>query len=286
MRTATTGLPPATPNLFSTSYKAAKLLSYFFFAPFFKQTHFFPSKYLLNEKTMISHTHKCIFIHIPKTAGTSLTGILSDPQPNNKTAQLLRPFKPDDNKFDPPPPHFRAHDYVKYDQITPELFHSYFKFAFVRNPWDRIVSEYKYRMHAHRYSFKKFLFEHFPIPSWNDKYCHVIPQYDFLHDENGNLLVDFIGRFENIQDDFAYVCDKLNIKEIILPHRNKSTSIFDKRDNNLNKILHSTRAKFSINHRKNTFKRYTDYYDTESIDFVANIYKNDIETFGYEFGDK
>ncbi|WP_136810830.1 sulfotransferase family 2 domain-containing protein [Desulfosediminicola flagellatus] len=232
---------------------------------------------------MISHTHKCIFIHIPKTAGTSLTSILSDPQCNNKTTQLFLPFKPGDNKFDPPPPHFRAYDYVKYDHITTELFHSYFKFAFVRNPWDRIVSEYKYRLHAHRYSFKKFLFEHFPKPSWNDKYCHVIPQYDFLHDENGNLLVDFIGRFENIQDDFTYVCDQLNIKLKILPHRNKSTSIFQKRDNNLTKILHSTRAKFSINHRRNTFKRYTDYYDSESIDFVANIYKNDIETFGYEF---
>ncbi|MBM9514826.1 sulfotransferase family protein [Desulfogranum marinum] len=235
---------------------------------------------------MVSHFHKCIFIHIPKTAGTSLWGIVNASQDNNKTDQLLLSFKPDDYKFDPPPPHLRASDYIKYDRVPKELFDSYFKFAFVRNPWDRLVSEYRYRMHAHEYSFKEFLFEHFPKPSWNDEYCHVIPQYDFLHDEKGNLLVDFVGRFETLQEDFFYVCEKLNIKKRVLLHRNKSTSIFNRRDNRPMKMLRSTRDKLSINYRRNTFKKFTDYYDAESIDFVAKIYKKDIETFGYKFEDK
>lgn len=232
---------------------------------------------------MISHNHKCIFIHIPKAAGTSLIRVLSDPPKTDKTDQLVLPFEPDENKFDPPPPHLRAYDYVKYGLITKELFDSYFKFAFVRNPWDRIVSEYKYRMHAHRYSFKKYLFEHFPRPSWSDEYCHVIPQYDFLHNEHGNMLVDFVGRFENLQKDFSYVCDKLNIETKTLPHRNISTSIFNRRDNNLIQILRSIRNKLSITQRRNTFERYKDYYDNESVDFVANIYRKDIEAFGYKF---
>ena len=235
---------------------------------------------------MISHINKCIFIHIPKSAGTSMIKVFRDPDTIVNVNQNLLPFNPGENMFDPPPPHLRAYDYVKYGRVTKELFDSYFKFAFVRNPWDRVVSEYKYRMHAHRYSFKNYLFEHFPRPSWSDQYCHVIPQYDFLYDANGKLLVDFVGRFENLKNDFAYVCEKLNVEPKPLPHKNKSTSIFNRRDNNLIQILRSIKHKFSINQRRNTFERYEDYYDNGCIDFVAAIYNNDIETFGYKFGEK
>jgi hypothetical protein len=233
---------------------------------------------------MLSHTNRCIFVHIPKSAGTSMIRVFSDPKKADNAEKSLMPFEPDEYKFDPPPPHFRPYDYVKYGHITKELFDSYFKFAFVRNPWDRVVSEYKYRRHAHRRSFKTFLFEHFPKPSWSDEYCHVIPQYDFLHDQNGTLLVDFVGRFENLQNDFSFVCEKLNIETKTLPHNNKSSSIFNRRDNNLIEILRSIRSTMSMTRRKNTFENYIDYYDQESIDFVASIYKNDIDTFGYEFG--
>ena len=233
---------------------------------------------------MISHTHKCIFIHIPKTAGTSLIRVLKDPITPDQTDQVQLPFEPDENKFEPPAPHLPASDYIKYGRITKELFDDYFKFGFVRNPWDRVVSEYKYRFHAYRYSFKKFLFEHFPKPSWTDEYCHIIPQYDFLYDQNGTLLVDFVGKIENLQADFAHVCNKLNINTKTLPHRNKSTSIFNRRDNNPVLLLRSIRSKFSITQRKNTFEHYVDYYDNESIEFVARLYKKDIETFDYKFG--
>jgi hypothetical protein len=233
---------------------------------------------------MLSHTNRCIFVHIPKSAGTSLTRVFSDHNKATNTDRNLLPFDPDENKFDPPPPHLRAYDYVKYGRITKELFDSYFKFAFVRNPWDRVVSEYKYRRHAQKYSFKIFLFEHFPMPSWSDQYCHVIPQYDFLHDQNGILLVDFVGRFENLQEDFTYICDRLNIKIKTLPHHNKSTSIFNRRDNNVMEILRSIKSTLSITRKRNTFQHYVDYYDDESIEFVANLYRKDIETFDYNFG--
>ena len=43
-----------------------------------------------------------------------------------------------------------------------------------------------------------------------------------LHDREGRLLVNFVGRFENLQADFNRVCGKLGLQEPALPHRNKS----------------------------------------------------------------
>lgn len=232
---------------------------------------------------MISHQHKCIFIHIPKVAGTSIIEVLRDPKPE-KGVERRPPFNPNDYKFEPPPPHFRAADYVKYGQIEAELFQQYFKFAFVRNPWARLVSEYKYRDHARRYSFKDFLFHHLPTPAWSDEYCHIIPQYDFVYDEEGNCLVDFIGKMENIRDDFAVVCEKLGLSHLSLPHSNQSQSLFHLRyDAGFCELLKRIRGKLSRRQKQNTFARYQDYYDAECQEYVAQLYANDITAFDYQF---
>lgn len=230
---------------------------------------------------MISHENKCIFIHIPKVAGTSIVEAIKDSTRQEKPKGLL-PFEIDDDKFDPPPPHLRASDFLKYGFVTQEEFRTYFKFAFVRNPFDRIVSEYKYSRHPAFYDFKTFLFSHFPKPSWTDAYCHIIPQYDFLYDRNGKCLVDFIGKFENIQADFIKICDTLGIHQKLLPHKNKSLSFF-RRDNTPLQILRTIRGLLSRQQKKNTYSHYTEYYDKESKEFVAKLYKKDIETFGYDF---
>lgn len=232
---------------------------------------------------MISHDKKCIFIHIPKAAGTSVISHFPDMSRTGKKTENELPFHSSE-KFDPPPPHLRASDFVKYGYVTKDIFDLYFKFSFVRNPWDRIVSEYKYRRHASRYDFKTYLFKHFPRPGWSDEYCHVIPQYDFLYDDDGVCLVDFIGRFESVQDGFNVVCEKLGLPEIMLVHKNKSLSFF-RRDNNLYQVLKTIKDSLSINQRRNIFSRYTEYYDDESIAWVARIYERDVSVFGYEFGD-
>jgi hypothetical protein len=104
--------------------------------------------------------------------------------------------------------------------------------------------------------FKSFLFKHLPRPNAGDKYRHIISQYDFLYDNKGKQLVDFIGRFESLQKDFNFVCGQLNILNSALPHRNKSRNR----------------------------KHYSEYYDLESREFVANLYQKDIKLFNYTFG--
>lgn len=230
---------------------------------------------------MISHEKKFIFVHIPRAAGTSIIHFLGEPpQPVVGT-----PFDPDDDgKFSPPPTHLRARDYVAYGRATQDQFDGYFKFAFVRNPWSRMVSEYKYGLRASRFDFRTFLFEHFPRPAWSDEYCHVLPQYDFVHDAEGRLMVDFVGRFEQLQQSMDEVCRRLGLPPRPLPHDNASLSVLHRaRDKGWCDMLKAVFAAVSPTQWRNTFPRYRDYYDEETKAFVARLYRKDIDAFGYEF---
>jgi hypothetical protein len=183
---------------------------------------------------MINHKHKFIQIHVPKTGGTSIGSIMG------------REGKP----------HL---DIMQIKNRTPlDQFSEYFKFGYVRNSWDRAVSLYHRRegvQKRNKMSFIEFIKWHnyatdTCIHPTQKKY-----QLDFFTDEFGEVVVDFIGRFENLQEDFEDICDKIGISQKQLPHK-----------------------------RKNKKRRhYTEYYDDETREIVAERYAKDIEYFGYEF---
>lgn len=230
---------------------------------------------------MLCEKYKCIFIHVPKVAGQSIERVflrLHGLNWDQRGALLLRP-----NEYpELGPPrlaHLKASEYISCGYVSQEKFQTYFKFSFVRNPWDRIVSEYKFRKYPFRMDFKTFLFSHLPEPGWTDSYRHIIPQYEFLY-EDGVCLVDFIGRFENLSRDFGCVCKKLQIELGPLPHAN-STSNHKKKNKGLIKYLSGLSS--DKRWRKNTFDHYSEYYDNESKEYVGNMYKQDIMAFNYNF---
>ena len=235
---------------------------------------------------MICGKYRCLFVHIPKTAGMSIEQVfLGLVGLTWKTRAPLLLGGNDDPRLGPPKlEHLKADEYVAGGHLTAEQFASYFKFSFVRNPWDRIVSEYKYRGYPVKIDFKTYLFKRLPAPGWTDTYRHIIPQYDFLHDEAGKLLVDFVGRYESLQADFDTVCARVGIPPTPLPQVNRSLEgTWPDSLRELRKQLR--RALWSLE-RKHTFPHYTQYYDDESREFVGRLFRKDIEAFNYAFGDR
>jgi len=207
---------------------------------------------------MLSIKHKCIFVHIPKTAGQSIELYflrLLGLNWNSRGSLLLR-YNENPKKGPESLAHLTCSEYTELGYIDRRRAKEYFKFSFVRNPWDRLVSEYKYR-YQNKVLFKDFV-KQIKITSnrpCSDTLRHLLPQYVFLFDEEGKPLVDFIGRFENLQEDFNKVFKKLNIPGGNLGKRN----VFYRR------------------------KHYSYYYDKETKNIVSEIYKKDIEIFGYKF---
>jgi len=207
---------------------------------------------------MISHKHKFIFIHIPKCGGTSIECALLE---NENVTKITYDVKQK----------YRLYYYYnnvtvqhrKIDQFKDAREKEYFTFTFVRNPWERFLSEYFYiktKNGCRCDDFdKKFpTFEHF-VKNNGIKCCrlaHGCPQIDFVLNANKNKLTNFVGRCEDMQYDFNYVCGKIGIPKIELPRRNKTKH-----------------------------KHYTEYYDDETKQIVAEKYRKDIEYFGYKFGD-
>ena len=116
-----------------------------------------------------------------------------------------------------------------------------------------------------------------PSPGRDDKYRHVMPQSEMLYDQSGNLLVDFVGKFESLQQDFDKVCQHLGFEDSSLPHVNSS----DKKSRDLRRRVRN----FLRRNGESELHGYVDFYDAETREFVSSLYRADIENFGYSFAD-
>lgn len=229
---------------------------------------------------MISHQHRCVFVHIPKNAGQSIEhvflkwlGLSWD----DRAPLLLRPN--DDPAQGPPRlAHLQARQYVSCGHLKPGEFAEYYKFSFVRNPWDRMLSIYKYLAEPREQNFTEFLQGQFRNDLWKSKYWFVGPQYEFVCDSDGKPIVDFVGRFESLQADFNQVCRRLGMPETPVPHVNKSGQHGGFVGAASRWIVAKLPAK-----PKNPLA-YVERYDEPSAELVRRLYQRDIELFGYEFG--
>ena len=201
---------------------------------------------VLKDGTLLNafNKRKIIFIHIPKTAGVSLVkSIFGDVT-------------------------LEGHRSVSfYKQVFRSRYSDFFTFTIVRNPWDRLYSAYKFLekggMNIHdKNAFETHLsiyrdFEDFVLNGLNKKITleimHLIPQHEFVCDKNGKIIVDHIGRFENLNKSIEKINDILK-SEFKLEHHNKT----DKKD-------------------------YKDIYTTKMIEKVHQIYQKDIDIFEYKF---
>lgn len=206
---------------------------------------------------LISHQHKFIFIHVHKVAGTSISNVLrphvSWPGETLQT-KLLQKFY-----LLPASHHFSAHVPAAQlkEQLSKKMYNQYYKFAFVRNPWDWQVSLYEYilknKTHAdHAWvkgmdGFEAYLDWRFSQPK--HKPWHL--QKNLVTDSSGDIIVDFVGRYESLETDFQTVLDRLGL-EGSLPHLNKSK-----------------------------LANYQDYYTQRTATSFFDYYREDIELFGY-----
>ena len=229
---------------------------------------------------MVCHDFKTIFIHIPKTAGQSIETVFLEKLGlswNNRMPLLLLP----NTNLELGPPrlaHLTAHEYVFYHYLSNDLFTSYFKFSFVRNPWDRSVSLYRYMGYSSIIKFQTFV-ERYLSKMVESKYYFCKPQINFLTDNEGNLCVDFVGRFENLQQDFNAICSKINFPSTELPHLNKSINL----SNFENKFSAFKKGWIDFSFYKPSYTNYKDYYNSKTESLIADLYQSDIKAFGYRF---
>jgi len=196
-----------------------------------------------------------------KVASTSMQSILRPlcvPVPEGKFAHIKSRTRLEWDYHHYVP---RAHENILTvkRRMPVELFNSYFKFAFVRNPWERLVSEYEFILNRPEHGrhkrvsglkdFDEFIHMQIPRP---DAY-----QLNTLSDRKGHLLMDFVGQLENLDRDWRTVCKKIGIAHKELPRKNVTER-----------------------------KPYQSYYDTQSIQLVAKHWAREIKLFGYEYEDK
>lgn len=216
---------------------------------------------------MISHHDRCVFVHIPKCAGQSVEMFFL--QRAGLDWETRAPFLlrwNDVPALGPPRlAHLHARQYVENKWMPQAQFDEYFKFAFVRNPWGRIASFYRYLGYDWRCSFSRFVLRHLPRLV-ERKGWFLGPQSEYVLDRNGKVLVDFVGRFETLQRDFATACERVGIVDAALPHVNDSR-----------------KPKGPMRWLKRRAMPYRDMYDSRSAKVVATLYEADADIFKYSY---
>lgn len=212
---------------------------------------------------MISPKNKFIFVHVPKTAGRSVRRALR-PHCYTVTQEISRLLDPVRTILGRPVSPFpksrysplRGHPAVsEYRKFFGDEYDEYFTFAFVRNPFDWLVSYYEWSRSRELGSSRQEKFAQMEFSSFIDWACDggLRTQHSLLRNSNGEVDIDYLGHFETIQTDFARIAKRIGIANH-LPHRNKSP-----------------RGSTEF------------YFSDREVAAVQNYFGADFKYFGYEF---
>ena len=206
---------------------------------------------------IISNRHRFIFFAVPKTGTHSIRQALR-PHLAEEDMEQVGLFV--EKRFSLPQLSEIGHGHLSVNQVRPvlgeQVFNSYFKFAFVRNPFDRFISYCAFmsrdngRFEADPQAFMRFIIRD------RARLQHLLfrPQFEMLCDAEGRLAMDRIGRVENMQTDYESICARIGVQAQPLAQVNASR------------------------HR-----HFAEYYDDELREMVATVYARDLELFGYRF---
>ena len=205
---------------------------------------------------IISPNHKYVFVAVPKTGTHAVRQALRPHMGAGDMEQVGLFVK---RQFPIADLAKVGHGHISLEQLRkfmdPAKFAEYFKFAFVRNPFDRFISYCSF-ITRERGAFKTDPQKVMRRVLANPPSEHVLfwPQNTFLVDGEGKLLTDYIGRVETMQQSFEFIASKIGVPAV-----------------QLDKVNATERS------------AYRDYYDQELIDGVAKLYADDLRLFEYDF---
>lgn len=220
-----------------------------------------PRLYRTEIAMPLSHELRCIFVHIPKCAGTSIEFVLGMHGPLEQIG--ITPYE--NQEFDPSHLYGGGAQHMSILEIREKMdagqFEKYWKFCIVRNPWDRFISHVAWKnkkwMRAEDPSRQELLSELTGLIKARllNRLIepHLKEQWQFVCDRDGQLLVDFVGRYEKLDQAWKTICEKTGVS------------------GELEKRMGSTHEK------------YTSYYNILTRFVIYLIYKKDIKMFGYRF---
>ncbi|GEQ96458.1 hypothetical protein JCM17844_00950 [Iodidimonas gelatinilytica] len=223
-------------------------------------------------------TKPYIWLHIRKAGGTSLRDALGSSYKQVDRFGATTPFiaLPQDywndnlNNYRVPlgDYEFKRLLFAKKFLYPEPEFSNRFKFAIVRNPYGRAVSSWRYLTRNWTFTWPRqvishYRFDHFleRLPEFWEKIgkerhvaTHTAPIWPDITDENGALLLDFVGRIENFEEDYLKICEHIGIPQKDLPKKN---------------------SQGGADYRK--------YYNKKSRKLVEKYYWDDINELGYDY---
>ncbi|MFP5304974.1 MAG: sulfotransferase family 2 domain-containing protein [Gammaproteobacteria bacterium] len=216
---------------------------------------------------ILSNRYNFLYVHIAKTGGTSVRAALrrlqwKDPyylaqficsRLSHLTGHRIAAKLPRHAKI-----------VCAQEMLPKDFFDGLFKFAFVRNPWDLQVSSYHHlkreRPHLLEGHETFEAFTRWKLDPQRPYQYHldtaITPQTDYLIDLNGNVLTNYLGRYERLHEDFDHICRTIGVPTPELPHKRQATD---------------------------RSKDYRSYYSDDLAELVGRHFARDVEVLGYCF---